>query len=118
MIEGYGLTETSAPITVGLPDKFSVGNVGYLLPGSSGRIAADGELEVKGLGVFPGYYQRPNDTKDAFTSDGWFKTGDLAEFMGDGALRIIGRKKELIASTQKYGQMWINIDKFGYDIWN
>ena len=99
VLEGYGLTETSAPITVGLPDKFSVGNVGYLLPGSSGRIAADGELEVKGPGVFPGYYQHPNDTKDAFTSDGWFKTGDLAEFTGDGALRIIGRKKEIIVTA-------------------
>lgn len=99
VLEGYGLTETSAPISVGRADRFSLGNVGKLLPGSSARIAEDGELELKGVGVFPGYYNRPVETKDAFTQDGWFKTGDLARFDDRGLLQIIGRKKEIIVTA-------------------
>ena len=96
--EGYGLTETSAAITVNRVDDFKVGTVGKLLPGNSMRIADDGELLVRGGVVFSGYWQNEAATADAF-QDGWFMTGDLGTVDGDGFLKIVGRKKEIIVTA-------------------
>ncbi|MHA3021066.1 AMP-dependent synthetase/ligase [Mycobacterium sp. BMJ-28] len=96
--EGYGLTETSAAITVNQVGALKVGSVGKLLPGNSMRLGDDDELLVSGGVVFGGYWQNDEATKDAFT-DGWFHTGDLGAIDDDGFLTIIGRKKEIIVTA-------------------
>lgn len=96
--EGYGLTETSAAITVNRLDDIRVGSVGKLLPGNSMRINDDHELLVKGGVVFPGYWRNDEETRAVF-SDGWFHTGDLGAIDDDGFLTIIGRKKEIIVTA-------------------
>ncbi|MDT5328455.1 MAG: long-chain acyl-CoA synthetase [Mycobacterium sp.] len=96
--EGYGLTETSAAITVNRIDDLKVGSVGKLLPGNSMRINDDGELLVRGGVVFNGYWHNEDETK-AVLSDGWFHTGDLGAIDGDGFLTIVGRKKEIIVTA-------------------
>ncbi|CAN5330174.1 AMP-dependent synthetase/ligase [soil metagenome] len=98
ILEGYGLTETTAPATVGLPDKFKIGTVGPAMPGVGIKIAEDGEIWVKGIDVFQGYWNKPKETKEAFEGE-WFKTGDIGELDTDGYLKITGRKKELIATA-------------------
>ena len=99
ILEGYGLTETTAPVTVNLPDKFKIGTVGPALPGHTVRIADDGEIEVKGIDVFKEYWNNPEATKAVFTEDGFFKTGDLGSLDNDGYLSITGRKKEIIVTA-------------------
>lgn len=94
ILEGYGLTETTAPISVNRPHRAKCGSVGLPMPGSSVRISADGEIECKGLGVFAGYHHS-EDGAD-FTADGWFPTGDLGVLDADGRLRITGRAKDMI----------------------
>ncbi|OBI77365.1 long-chain fatty acid--CoA ligase [Mycobacterium sp. E740] len=96
--EGYGLTETSAAITVNRIDDVKVGSVGKLLPGNSMRINDDDELLVRGGVVFSGYWHNDEETAAVF-SDGWFHTGDLGAIDGDGFLTIIGRKKEIIVTA-------------------
>ncbi|KUI23340.1 long-chain fatty acid--CoA ligase [Mycobacterium sp. GA-1285] len=96
--EGYGLTETSAAITVNRLDNVKVGSVGTPLPGNSLRINDDDELLVRGGVVFNGYWKNKEETKAAF-SDGWFHTGDLGAIDDDGFLTIIGRKKEIIVTA-------------------
>jgi long-chain acyl-CoA synthetase len=96
--EGYGLTETSAAITVNQLDTMKVGTVGKLLPGNSMRISDDGELLMRGGVVFNGYWHNQQATDEAFT-DGWFHTGDLGAVDGDGFLTITGRKKEIIVTA-------------------
>jgi long-chain acyl-CoA synthetase len=96
--EGYGLTETSAAITVNRIDDLKVGTVGKLLPGNSMRLSEDDELLVRGGVVFNGYWRNEAETQAAFT-DGWFHTGDLGSIDDDGFLKIIGRKKEIIVTA-------------------
>ncbi|BCI53908.1 long-chain-fatty-acid--CoA ligase [Mycolicibacterium litorale] len=96
--EGYGLTETSAAITVNRVGDIKIGSVGKLLPGNSMRLADDGELLVSGGVVFGGYWRNEEETAKVFT-DGWFHTGDLGAIDSDGFLTIVGRKKEIIVTA-------------------
>jgi len=98
ILEGYGLTETTAPATVNLATKFKIGTVGPALPGVSIRLGDDNEIEVKGINVFKEYWKNPEATAAAF-DDGWFRTGDLGTFDDDGFLTITGRKKEIIVTA-------------------
>lgn len=99
ILEGYGLTETTAPVTVNLPDKFKIGTVGPPLPGHIVRIGENDEVEVKGIDVFKEYWQNPEATAETFTDDGFLRTGDLGSLDADGYLTITGRKKEVIVTA-------------------
>ena len=99
ILEGYGLTETTAPATINLTTKFKIGSVGPALPGVGIRISDDGEVQVSGINVFDGYWKNEEATKEAFTSDGWFRTGDLGAIDDEGYLSIVGRQKEIIVTA-------------------
>jgi len=99
VLEGYGLTETFAAVTVNRVDDYHFGTVGKPLPDISVRIAQDGEILVKGPNVFAEYLNRPEETRSAFDAEGWFRTGDLGEYSRDGFLRITGRKKDMIVTA-------------------
>ena len=98
ILEGYGLTETTAPATVNTPAKSKIGTVGPVLPGVGIRIAEDGEIEVRGINVFKAYWNNPEGTAASFDGD-WYKTGDLGSFDDEGFLTITGRKKEIIVTA-------------------
>jgi len=99
VLEGWGLTETTAPVSVNLPSHFKIGKVGLPVAGNSVRVADDGELLVKGVCVFDGYWHDEAATKAAFDDDGWFRTGDFGTIDDEGFIEIIGRKKELIITA-------------------
>ncbi len=96
VLQGYGLTETSPCVTTNTFEEHRVGSSGKVIPGVRVKIAGDGEILVKGPNVFKGYFNDEQKTKESFTEDGWFKTGDLGYFDGDGFIYIKGRKKYMI----------------------
>jgi long-chain acyl-CoA synthetase len=99
IFEGYGLTETSPVIALNFPAAHRMGTVGRALANVQCRFAEDGELEVKGPSIFKGYWKKEKETAEAFTPDGWFKTGDIGNIDNDGYLSITDRKKEMLKTS-------------------
>ena len=99
ILEGYGMTENSAGATVNHPHDYKMGTVGPALPGSEVRIGEGGEVQLRGPHVMAGYHNLPDKTAEAFTEDGWLRTGDKGELDADGFLTITGRIKELFKTS-------------------
>ncbi len=99
VIQGYGMTESTAPVSMQSLADYRIGTTGKPLPGQDVKIAADGEILVKGGNIIKGYWKLPQETEDAFTPDGYFMTGDIGMFDDDGNLLITDRKKDLIITS-------------------
>jgi len=99
IVEGYGATETSAIAAVDLPRDPHFGTIGPILPGIETKLADDGELLLRGPIITPGYHNLPDETAEAIDSDGWYHTGDIAEILPSGHLRITDRKKDLFKTS-------------------
>ena len=98
MLEGYGLTETTAALCVNTPENQRIGSVGRVFPDTEVQVASDGELRFRGPQVFRGYWNNPEATAETL-DDGWFSTGDLGDVDDDGFIRITGRKKEILVTA-------------------
>ena len=99
VLEGYGLTESTAALCVNLPDAHRVGTVGRPLSGTSVRVADDGELLFRGGQIFAGYWNNQAATHEVLEADGWFHTGDVGEIDDEGFVRVTGRKKEILVTA-------------------
>ena len=99
ILEGYGMTESSAGSVVNHPDDYRFGSVGLVFPGTDLKIAEDGEILIKGPGVMEGYHNQPEQTAEALTEDGWLHTGDIGEVDAQGFVRITDRKKDLFKTS-------------------
>jgi len=99
ILEGYGMTESSAGSVVNHPDDYRFGSVGLVFPGTELKIAEDGEILIKGPGVMEGYHNQPEQTAEALSEDGWLHTGDIGEIDAEGFVRITDRKKDLFKTS-------------------
>ncbi|MEX0320265.1 MAG: long-chain fatty acid--CoA ligase [Ruegeria sp.] len=99
LVEGYGMTETAGIATINTPDENRVGTIGKAVPGIDVRIGQDGEIQVKGLNVFQGYWRNNEKTAETFTGDGWLRTGDVGRMDEDGYVTITGRLKDIIITA-------------------
>ncbi|QNN54752.1 long-chain fatty acid--CoA ligase [Nocardioides mesophilus] len=99
VLEGYGLTETTAAATLTSPATIKIGSVGQPLPGTTVRVASDGELMVRGPQVMSGYWEDPDGTAEVLDPDGWFRTGDVGEIDDEGFVRVTGRKQEILVTA-------------------
>ena len=110
VLEGYGMTETTAAGTLNTPRSFRFGSVGRALPGTEVTIAADGEILMRGPNIFAGYFRNDEATRETMTEDGWLRSGDLGSVDEDGFVRITGRKKDLIITSSGKNVSAANIE--------
>ncbi|WP_170786721.1 AMP-dependent synthetase/ligase [Ruegeria lacuscaerulensis] len=99
IVEGFGMTETSGLATLNTTEHNKIGTIGRAVPGNDVRIAVDGEIQIKGLNVFQGYWRNNAKTAETFTADGWLRTGDMGQIDGDGYVTITGRLKDIIITA-------------------
>jgi len=99
LVEGYGMTETAGIATINTPEENRIGTIGRVVPGIDVRIAEGGEIQVRGLNIFKGYWRNNEKTAESFTDDGWLRTGDIGRMDDDGYVTITGRLKDIIITA-------------------